>query len=218
MSLWIKICGTTSLEDARMVVEAGADAVGFVLAASPRRVTAEQLAEFVPQLPVEIEKIGVFVDAEFEEIEAAVRVGGLTGVQLHSVAGPGLTAKLKQRFGPGFRVMRVVHFGADAAGQAEEIDRDPNVDAVLVDSRTATAVGGTGVAFDWDAARTSLFQIADGRKPRVAAGGLGPANVAKAVATMRPWGVDVVSGVEAAPGRKDATKVREFVARARGAI
>ena len=215
MNLWIKICGNTSLDDARMAVEAGADAVGFVFAASPRRVTAEQVAAIIARLPPGIEKIGVFVDAAFEEIEATVLAGGLTGVQLHSLAGPELTANLKQRFGAGFRVMRVVHFGADAAGQAEEIDRDPNVDAILIDSRTATAVGGTGVAFDWDAARDSLFQNADGRKPRVAAGGLGPANVAEAIATLRPWGVDVVSGVEAAPGRKDAAKVREFVAKAR---
>jgi phosphoribosylanthranilate isomerase len=88
------------------------------------------------------------------------------------------------------------------------------VDAVLVDSRTEMAVGGTGATFDWAGARKTLFQDARACK-LIAAGGLNPDNVAEAIATLRPWGVDVVSGVEAAPGRKDRTKVREFVARAR---
>jgi phosphoribosylanthranilate isomerase len=217
MSLWIKICGTTSLGDARLAAEAGADAVGFVFAPSPRRVTAKQVAEITPYLPAAVEKIGVFVDARFEEIEATVRDSGLTGVQLHSGAGPELAAQLKDCFGEGLRVLHVVHFGVDAAKLVEAIDRDANVDAVMVDSRTATAVGGTGVAFDWPAARQTLFQSADARKRRIAAGGLTPANVAQAIATLRPWGVDVVSGVEAAPGRKDAAKVRAFVANARAA-
>jgi phosphoribosylanthranilate isomerase len=139
----------------------------------------------------------------------------LTGVQLHSESGPELTATLRERLGPELRILRVVHFGADAAAQAAAIAQDRNVDAVLVDSRTATAVGGTGITFDWTAAAETLFQNAKVRKHLIAAGGLNPANVAEAIATLRPWGVDVVSGVEAAPGRKDPAKVREFVARAR---
>ena len=87
------------------------------------------------------------------------------------------------------------------------------MDAVLVDSRTATAVGGTGVAFDWAEASKALFQRANARL--IAAGGLNPANVAKAIQALRPWGVDAVSGVEATPGRKDPAKVREFIRRAR---
>jgi phosphoribosylanthranilate isomerase len=87
------------------------------------------------------------------------------------------------------------------------------VDAILVDSRTATAAGGTGVAFDWASARETLFQSDEVRL--VAAGGLTPANVAEAIATLRPWGVDVASGVEMCPGRKDPQKVRDFLAIAR---
>jgi phosphoribosylanthranilate isomerase len=217
VSLWIKICGNTSLNDALLAVDAGADAVGFVFAPSPRRVTAGQVAEITQHLPAAVEKIGVFVEASFDEIESAVLACGLTGVQLHSNAAPELTAQLKERFGEGLKVLRVVHFGEHALEHAALIDRDQNVDAILVDSRTAAAVGGTGVAFDWPAAQSSLFQNEKGRKPRVAAGGLTPANVPEAIAALRPWGVDVVSGVEAAPGRKDAAKVREFVARARAA-
>ncbi len=216
MSLWIKICANTSLEDARLAVDAGADAVGFVFAPSPRRVTAAQVAGITPYLPAAVEKIGVFVDAALDEIETTVRACGLTGVQLHSEAGPELVAGLRARFGPALHILRVVHFGAGAAEQAAAIAHDANVDAVLVDSRTATAVGGTGVAFDWAEARNTVFAKEKGLK-LVAAGGLNPANVAEAIRTLRPWGVDVASGVEAAPGRKDAAKVRDFVANARAA-
>ena len=219
MSLWIKICGNTSLEDALLAIEAGADAVGFVFAASPRRVTKAQVAAITPHLPATAEKIGVFVDAALDEIEATVRECRLTGVQLHFAAVPELPAQLRERLGPEIRTLRVVHFGAGEL-VAAEIARhagNPHVDGVLVDSRTATAVGGTGVAFDWVEARRTVFGEA-GRLKLIAAGGLSPANVAEAIAALRPWGVDVVSGVEAAPGRKDPAKVREFVARARAAI
>lgn len=217
MSLWIKICGNTSLEDALLAVEAGADAVGFVLAPSPRRVTAAEVAAIVPHLPATVEKIGVFVDAALDDIDATVRACGLTGVPLHSEAGQELPARLRRQLGAGLRIMRVVHFGPEAAAQAAMIARDANVDAVLVDSRTATAVGGTGVAFDWEIAGKTLFQNAEARKHLIAAGGLTPDNVAEAIATLRPWGVNVASGVEAAPGRKDPAKVKEFVENARAA-
>jgi phosphoribosylanthranilate isomerase len=211
--LWIKICANTTLEDARLAAEAGADAAGFVFAPSPRRVTAAQVAAITPHLGFELEKIGVFVDATLDEICATVRACGLTGVQLLSEAGPGLTAQIREIFGMTLRILRVVHFGPDAADHAATIATDPNVDAILVDSRTATAVGGTGVAFDWGSARATLFQGTEARL--VAAGGLTPDNVAEAIATLQPWGVDVASGVEMAPGRKDPQKVRDFIARAR---
>ena len=242
-NIWIKICGNTSLEDAQLAAEAGADGVGFVFAPSPRRVTSADVAAIVPHLPAAIEKIGVFVDASFEEIESTVRASGLTGVQLHFDAAPDLPAMIRARFGPTLRILRVVHF--ETAPAAEEFVRtvgrdfgpgimdaesggalapedwfeDPNVDAILVDSRTASAVGGTGQTFDWLAASKTLFQNEKVRKHRlVAAGGLTPSNVAGAIATLRPWGVDVVSGVESSPGRKDPAKVRAFIAKSRNAV
>jgi phosphoribosylanthranilate isomerase len=219
MSLWIKICANTSLADAMIAAEAGANAAGFVFAPSPRRVTVEQVAAIVPELPAEIEKIGVFVDATLDEIAATVETAGLTGVQLHSEVTADATAKLRARFGPGLRILRVVHFeaGAPEHAAAQDASADASVDAILVDSRTATAVGGTGKSYDWDLASKSLFQDTRARKHLIAAGGLAPENVAEAIATLRPWGVDVVSGVEAAPGRKDAAKVRAFIANARTA-
>jgi phosphoribosylanthranilate isomerase len=237
-NIWIKICANTSLEDAQLAAEAGADAVGFIFAPSPRRVTIALAAKMIPHLPPALEKIGVFVDAPFDEIAATVEACGLTGVQLHFGAAPELAADLRARFGPRLRILRVVHF--DPPSAAEEISyvsghdfsraenahtrdgalapgasfSDPNIDAVLVDSRTATAVGGTGKAFNWARASKSLFQNAEVRKQLIAAGGLTPDNVAEAIATLRPWGVDVVSGVESVPGKKDPEKVREFVVRA----
>lgn len=224
MSMWVKICGNTSFEDAQVGAEAGADALGFVFAASPRHVTVEQVAAIVPNLPRSVEKIGVFVDASFEEIAATVEACGLTGVQLHFAAAPELPAQLRASFGPGLRILQVVHFDATAATEtaAQNLDSqnfgsniDASVDAILVDSRTAGAVGGTGKAFDWNLAAATLFR--DAKVRLVAAGGLTPENVAQAIATLHPWGVDAVSGVEAMPGRKDPAKVRAFVANAKAA-
>jgi phosphoribosylanthranilate isomerase len=216
MSLWIKICANTSLADAQLAVDAGADAVGFVFASSPRRVTAEQVAGIAPNLPVGIEKIGVFVDADFDSIAATIERCTLTGVQLHSEQAAELSSQLRSRFGQDLRILRVLHYGEDATRQLEAARSDAAMDAVLIDSRTATAVGGTGIRFDWEAARTSVFDSGSGLR-LVAAGGLTPANVAEAIATLAPWGVDVVSGVEVSPGRKSAEKIRAFVEHARSA-
>jgi phosphoribosylanthranilate isomerase len=191
--------------------------VGFVFAPSPRRVTVAQVAAIVPRLPAEIEKIGVFVGASLEEIASAIEASGLTGVQLHFEAPPSLPAQLRERFGPVLRILGVVHFDAAARERVAAIACDANIDALLVDSSTTEAVGGTGTSYDWGIASKTLFQNTEGRRPLIAAGGLTPDNVAEAIATLRPWGVDVVSGVEAAPGRKDAAKVQAFIANARAA-
>jgi phosphoribosylanthranilate isomerase len=212
MSLWVKICGNTSLEDALLAAEAGADAVGFVFAPSPRRVSAEQVAAITLKLPSSIEKIGVFVDSSFDEIETAVRDGGLTGVQLHFDGTEDLPLRLREKFGPGLRIVRALHYGPEVVGRIGVLAGDDRIDAVLIDSRTAKAVGGTGTSYDWNAAE-SLFRGAGARL--IVAGGLTPSNVSEAVERLRPWGVDVVSGVEIAPGRKDPAKVRAFVRNAR---
>ena len=161
MSLWIKICGNTSFEDAMLAAEAGADALGFVFAPSPRRVTYEQVARFVPQLPAAIEKIGVFVDAAFEEIEAIVSACNLTGVQLQFAANRDIRAQLRGEFGSSLRILQTLHFNPAIAPQAATLASDRNIDSLLVDSRTATAVGGTGIAFDWKFAASTLFDNPD---------------------------------------------------------
>jgi phosphoribosylanthranilate isomerase len=237
MSLWIKICANTTLADAQLAADAGADAVGFVFAPSPRRVTVEQVAAITPYLPPMLEKIGVFVDASFDDIASTVETAGLTGVQLHFEAEPQVSARLRERFGPSLRILGVVRFGDQlqlpALRSEDDLERDvsmqiavegmkfgapfldPNNDAVLVDSFSMTTPGGTGKSYDWGLAAVTLFKVMG--KNKVAAGGLTPENVAEAIATLHPWGVDVVSGVESAPGRKDPSKVRAFIANARAA-
>jgi phosphoribosylanthranilate isomerase len=211
--VWVKVCANTSLEDALLAAEAGADAVGFVFAESVRRVSAAQVRGIVPGLPENVEKIGVFVDAGLEEIASTVEECGLTGVQLHTSSEPGIAGRLRDRISrERLRILKVIHFQQGLEAELRAAEADEAVDAVLIDSRTATLVGGTGVRFDWKAARGNFL---DSRLKLVAAGGLNAGNVAEAIATLQPWGVDVASGVEVAPGRKDAAKVRAFVENAR---
>jgi phosphoribosylanthranilate isomerase len=216
--MWIKICANTSLEDAQLAVAAGAEAVGFVFAESARRVTPAQVRAITPHLPTSIEKYGVFVDAGFGEIVSTVEECGLTGVQLHASSDPALARKLREHFSAasGFNqlgILKVIHYGPDLETQLRDAQSDNAIDAVLVDTRTATLLGGTGLRFDWQAARHSFAEVSS-RLRLIAAGGLNPQNVGEAVATLRPWGVDVATGVEASPGRKDPEKIRVFITNA----
>jgi phosphoribosylanthranilate isomerase len=208
--MWIKICGNTNLEDARFAAESGANAVGFVFAPSPRQVTAAAVQQITPHLPSELETVGVFVDATFDKIASIVTSCGLTGVQLHRSSDPGLPSRLRERLGH-LRILSVVHFrGQEFEQQLLEAGRDAALDGVLVDSSTTRAVGGTGVRFNWVEARDAFHRLAP-RLRLIAAGGLAPENVSQAIQTLRPWGVDVVSGVESAPGKKDPAKVSAFI-------
>src|SRR5260370_4459462 len=164
--MWIKICANTNLEDAALAAELGADALGFVFAASPRRVTPEQVAAITPHLPAAVEKIGVFDTDDLDEIVATVQTAGLTGVQGHGCYSPELIASLAARL-PGVRLIQTSHWNVDADPLAQAsrdaseaaialLRTDSHIHAVLVDSRTAVASGGTGVSFDWDAARRVL--------------------------------------------------------------
>ncbi len=216
--MWIKICANTNLEDAQLAASAGADAVGFIFAESVRRVTAEQVRGITPHLPEAVAKYGVFVDARLDEIAATIKECGLTGVQLHASQDPALARRLRERFPAAdgrdrLGIVRVIHYGGDLAERLYEAQQDDAIDAVLVDSRTATLLGGTGHRFDWQQARRN-FASASGLR-LVVAGGLNPDNVAEAVDTLRPWGVDVATGVEVSPGKKDPAKVRAFIENAR---
>lgn len=222
--MWVKICGNTSLEDALFAAESGADALGFVFAPSPRQVTVEQVGEITSRLPAGVETYGVFVDAGFEAVVNAVLEGGLSGVQLHSGGEAGLAERLHSYFNdsPGggpLRILRALHYSERLD---EELDRMRDaaavagIQGVLIDSRTAAAAGGTGIRFNWEAARSSFLR-ASPYLHLIAAGGLTPANVAEAISTLEPWGVDVVTGVESAPGKKDRSKVRAFLEAARRA-
>ncbi len=218
--MWIKICANTNLDDASLAAELGANALGFVFAPSSRRVTAQQVAAITSQLPAAIEKIGVFGTLDAEEIASMVRIAGLTGVQLHGGFSQRAIAALKAQL-PSLRVVQTAHWNNDGqvdeafSQQVVELNAAEGIDAVLIDSRTAAASGGTGVTFDWDAARKALS--APGHKRLIVAGGLNPGNVQQAIALLEPWGVDVATGVESSPGRKDPEKLAAFIANARQA-
>jgi len=205
--MWIKICGNTNLEDARFAAECGAQALGFVFAPSPRRVEADLVRRITKQLPPQLEKYGVFADTGFDEIVSTVNASGLTGVQLHRAADPLLPFRLREHFAGRIGILRVLHFmGPDFDQQMKELSRTE--DAVLVDSSTSRAIGGTGTSFDWHKASCTFLRA---NLRVVAAGGLAPENVKQAIQTMKPWGVDVVSGVEKAPGKKDPARVLAFI-------
>lgn len=222
--MWIKICGNTRLQDCLLAAELGADAVGFVFAEGKRTVTAQQVAPIVAALPKGLEKIGVFTSTDAKAIVEQALVAGLTGVQLHGTFDPALVRGVRAAAPSGrvFKLLQVVHWNLDVAAadqiaafteNLERITTDGLVDALLVDSKTANHSGGTGRTFDW-AAVAPILQKAALRV--IVAGGLNPENVAAAVAALKPWGLDVSSGVEDAPGVKNAAALRRFVQQARG--
>jgi phosphoribosylanthranilate isomerase len=232
--MWVKICGNTNLEDAQLAAELGADAVGFVFAASPRRVTPEQVAAIVPYLPAQIERVGVFDSLYAEEIASIALEVGLTAVQLHGEINEELATRLAEQFAGGVRIIQTLHWAVDGSVQtgtsptelttrlaadtpatwlAAEIARVARLgvaERVLIDSKVGTATGGTGVSFDWDAARVT-FSSAPSGVQLIVAGGLKAENVAGAIARLAPWGVDVSSGVEGAVGRKDPHQLAQFI-------
>lgn len=200
--MFIKICGTTSAEDALLAVSLGADALGFIFAESKRQVDVATVAGIVPQLPDEAIAVGVFRNESAERILDIVKATGLRGVQLHGNEGPEVAQALRD-----IVPFLVQVFTADDPRLAQ-LDEYP-IDAVLLDSPTP----GSGETFDWSRIR-DLPQ----RRRVILAGGLNPANVADAVESVRPWGVDAVSGVEASPGHKDPEALGVFIASARDAL
>ncbi len=228
---WIKICGITNLEDARAAVNAGADALGFVFyEKSPRRMEPGAAREIVQQLPEKIEKIGVFVDLSQERLAEIVNEVGLTGVQCRlrpQAAGPSPDGSTRYtnpvRMLMPLSVTRLLEDESRLQGLTAEFvrmseSRRPSsaFDTFLLDSTTPEKPGGTGKAFDWQRI-APLVQVMNKSVKVIAAGGLTPENVAKAMKILRPWGVDVSSGVEMAPGKKDPAKVRAFIRAVRDA-
>jgi phosphoribosylanthranilate isomerase len=225
--MWVKICANTNVEDALLAVEAGADAVGFVFAPSKRQVTSEQVLEITRRLPAGVEKVGVFATDDPFEVEHYVACSGLTAAQLHGAFDADMVRRLSGEFGGELKIIQTVAYAVDAgaARDAEFVANlsaafaEPQVWAVLVDAAKSGVSGGLGVAFDWSHVGGLVRRAmpGSGDVPRVIlAGGLRPESVADAIAEFEPWGVDVASGVEASPGKKDAAKVRAFIEAARG--
>jgi len=212
---WTKICGITNLEDALTAVDAGADALGFVFyESSPRRIDPEAARKIVKQLPEMIEKVGVFVNQTEESICVLADAAGLTAVQLHGDNEDPHVADLIAERRPHLKVVVGISMHHPKPEGWAMMWHPDVVHAFLVDSGNSSNYGGTGKTFDWQASQRSIEEIA--RLGRVVvAGGLTPGNVTAAIRMLRPWGVDVASGVETRPGKKDKEKVRAFVAAVR---
>ncbi len=205
----VKICGITELGDAILAARFGADAVGFNLyPQSPRYILPENAGTIARGIPQEVLRVGVFVNASIDEILEVERKAGLDAIQLHGDETPGFVSELRlrttseiikaMRAGPAFEAVHVLDYEADA---------------ILLDAYSAEGRGGTGETFDW--------RIAVAVRPLVnqlyLAGGLDAENVAAAVDAVRPFAVDVASGVESSPGKKDPMKLERFIKNAKNA-
>lgn len=203
-ALEIKICGTTNLDDARAAMDAGADFIGFVLyARSKRAVTPAQVASMIERLPAGARPVGVFVNEPPAFVAQVVRDCGLWAAQIHGDEDAAAFA------GAGFRVWRAVHF---ADGGIRPQPENWPAERYVLDARAPGQYGGTGRTIDWEQAAGVAARV-----PSLLAGGLTPENVAAAIRAVRPLGVDAVSGVEAAPGRKDPARLAAFIRAARSA-
>ena len=196
----VKICGISDSATAVVAAEAGADAIGLIFAPSRRRVTAAQAREIAAALPPFVTKVGVFVDEERGRIEELIAACGLGAVQLHGAEPP--------EFCAGFRVPVVKAIRVKDASSLEQMTAY-QVDAFLLDTFDASALGGTGRTFDW----TLAIQAARTHRT-ILSGGMTPVNVVEALTRVVPYGVDVSSGVET-DGRKDHAKIRDFIRRVR---
>lgn len=199
--MFVKICGITNEDDALLAVAMGADAVGFVFAPSPRQVSVQTVYDITRRLPPEILTVGVFRDDLPDRVFDMAARSGVKAVQLHGHE----TARHVAQLSENVRwIIKSVAAGSPEAARADQF----GTDLVLVDAPEP----GSGKVFDW-----SLVDSVPAGLRLILAGGLTPENVGTAVDFVKPWGVDVSSGVESSPGRKDPVKVRQFVANARAA-
>ncbi len=197
--MFIKICGITNLQDALDAVACGADALGFLFAESPRKISAEAVREIVEQLPANVLTIGVFRDQDSRYVVDTVRKASLVGAQLHGHESSALVAEVAAE------VQWVAKSVIAGSGEASSSDKY-GTKMILVDS----ASPGTGTGYDL----TLLKQLPKNINV-ILSGGLTVINVAESIMAVSPWGVDVSSGVEISPGVKDIAKIRDFITNAR---
>jgi phosphoribosylanthranilate isomerase len=201
--LFVKICGITRGQDAELASALGAAAVGFVFwPGSPRYVAPEVARTMTPDVPAAVTKVGVFVDESPEHVTRTAEEVGLDGVQLHGLETPEYCRALAARLGPQRRIIKAIGIRGNGVVNLADFDADVTL---LVDTYDSTRHGGTGRTANWDVAR----KIASTRAT-ILAGGLNAANVRLAVRSVQPYGIDVSSGVESAPGVKDPVRLRSL--------
>ncbi len=197
----IKICGITNLEDALLASSLGVDALGFVFTKSKRRITAVDASQIIDELPQSVLKIGVFVNEEEQRVREILQVCRLNMIQFHGDESPEYILKFREEVIKSFRIKN--------GNSLKNIPKYKTI-AYLLDAYSQEGYGGTGETFNWDlAVKAKKF----GRI--ILAGGLTPDNVVEAIKKVQPYGVDVSSGVESYPGKKDPKKLEEFVKRVR---
>ncbi len=194
----VKICGIRNVNDAIFAADYGADAIGFVFAKSKRKVSKEKARAIVRKLPPFITTVGLFVNETAENMEAACRFCGLDAIQLHGNELPGILNKLKD-----FKTIKA--FRIQNENDISPIKKyKPN--AILLDGYSENKMGGTGTTFDWKIEKELKISI-----PIILAGGLTHLNVSQAIKIVKPYGVDVSSGVECEPGKKDKRLIKKFI-------
>jgi phosphoribosylanthranilate isomerase len=196
------------MDDAQAAIEAGADALGFMFyEPSKRFITPENAAKIIASVPPSVDRVGVFVNADAEAIRHAVEVSGINVIQFHGEEAP----EFCERFRP-LKIWKA--FRMENEKSLEAVRRFKTADAWLLDSYVKGAHGGTGETFNWDLA----IDAKKNGRPVILAGGLVPDNVGEAVRRVQPYGIDVSSGVESAPGIKDPDKIRAFIRSAKGEL
>jgi phosphoribosylanthranilate isomerase len=201
----VKICGITEYEAASMAARLGVDALGFIFAESPRQVAPDRARAIIRKIPPFIKTVGVFVNETPEAIREVMHYCGLDLVQLHGDASPALCQSLMPCT---IKVLRIKNESSARAGMAYR----GKVRALLLDTFSEEKAGGTGMAFDWELAlKIKKLQI-----PIILSGGLGPSNVREAIRTVEPYAVDVNSGVEECPGRKNPLLMKALMEKLRG--
>jgi phosphoribosylanthranilate isomerase len=193
----VKICGITNLEDAMVAVEAGCDALGFVFAKGPRRVSVDEARAIIQSLPPFVKTVGLFVNEDPDVVREVAKICRLDLLQFHGDEDP--------EYCEGFDLRVIKAFRIKDKESLKRIMEYRNVAAYLLNGFSKDSYGGTGTGFNWD--------LVKGIKvgPIIVAGGLSPSNVKDAIRQLRPYGVDVSSGVESRPGKKDPKKIRDFI-------
>lgn len=194
---WIKICGMTNMEDSLRAASLRVDALGFIFALSLRRVEPDTAQKIIKALPKTLLKVGVFVNEEEKEVQRVAEYCGLNALQFHGEESPEYCQKF---FHPVFKAIPIRDFES-----LKEMEKYHNV-SILLDTYSPVQAGGTGSPFSWEIALK-----AKEKRNFILSGGLNPGNVGEAIKKVRPWGVDVCSGIEQVPGRKDLSKMIDFV-------
>ncbi len=198
----VKVCGITCLEDAQMAVQSGADALGFIFAPSPRRIRPEKAREMINGVPPFVKTVGVFVDERPHVVRQIMQFCGLDLIQFHGEESPEACGEFMPRAIKAFRIR-------DGSMLPSIRHYQGKIRAMLLDAFCHERAGGTGQTFDWDIAVTAKGL----RIPVILSGGLNPSNIGDAISKVKPFAVDVNSGIEERPGKKDPLLMKELMAK-----